>query len=43
MVSTSIGMLGIESIFSLMGISNFSNPFMAILSEAFARSSLHGY
>jgi len=35
MVSTSIGMLGIESIFSLMGISNFSNPFMAILSGGF--------
>lgn len=35
MVSSMIGMLGVESIFSLIGISNFSNPLVAILSGGF--------
>ncbi len=35
MVSTLVGMLGIESIFSLMGISSFANPLMAVLSGGF--------
>lgn len=35
MVSTLGGMLGIESIFSLMGISSFANPLMAVLSGGF--------
>ncbi|NLN41678.1 MAG: RnfABCDGE type electron transport complex subunit D [Clostridiales bacterium] len=35
MVSTLLGMLGIESIFLLIGISNFSNPLMSILSGGF--------
>lgn len=35
MVSTLVGMLGLEAIFSLAGISSFENPFMAIFSGGF--------
>lgn len=35
MASTLVGMLGIESIFSLMGISNFANPLMAVFTGGF--------